>query len=291
MDGTMDLTFKTELELRAMEREIAKQHLDKFPYLSLFWGLGNLTCWAAVWVLCLSGMMPLWLGFIIATINVAASYLPSHEAQHSIFAMPGKPKRWLNELVGLLSPIPLVIPYSVLRATHMEHHKHANNPELDPDHNENYDTIAGFFGAVCSGVNLSLMVREHPYVRCLKRIGREDLILHSVAYQLVYLSVLCGMALNGLALEAALLWWLPRVVAVFYVQFYLSWAPHYPGCGTDRYNDTQSFKSRFGNIWSSGMQYHVIHHLYPRIPLVRTPEAYRQMKPILKAQGARVDAI
>ena len=37
MDGTMDLTAKTELELRAMEREIAKQHLDKFPYLSLFW--------------------------------------------------------------------------------------------------------------------------------------------------------------------------------------------------------------------------------------------------------------
>ena len=39
MDGTMDLTGKTELELRAMEREIAKQHLDKFPYLSLAWGL------------------------------------------------------------------------------------------------------------------------------------------------------------------------------------------------------------------------------------------------------------
>ncbi|MGB0222799.1 MAG: beta-carotene hydroxylase, partial [Luminiphilus sp.] len=96
----MDLTAKTELELRAMEREIAKQHLDKFPYLSLAWGLGNLACWIAVWVLCLNGLMPLWLGFIIATVNVAASYLPSHEAQHSIFAMPGKPKRWLNELVG-----------------------------------------------------------------------------------------------------------------------------------------------------------------------------------------------
>ena len=39
MEGTMDLTVKTELELRAMEREIAKQHLDKFPYLSLVWGL------------------------------------------------------------------------------------------------------------------------------------------------------------------------------------------------------------------------------------------------------------
>ena len=48
MDGTMDLTGKTELELRAMEREIAKQHLDKFPYLSLAWGLGNLVCWLSV---------------------------------------------------------------------------------------------------------------------------------------------------------------------------------------------------------------------------------------------------
>ena len=291
MDGTMDLTGKTELELRAMERAIAKQHLDKFPYLSLAWGLGNLACWIAVWVLCLNGVMPLWLGFIIATVNVAASYLPSHEAQHSIFAMPGKPKRWLNELVGWLSPIPLVMPYSVLRATHMEHHKHANNPELDPDYSEHYSTIRGFFWSSVQWRQPKPRGGEHPYVRCLKRIGREDLILHSVAYQLVYMGVLCGMALNGLAIEAALLWWLPRVFAVFYVQFYLSWAPHYPDCGTDRYNDTQSFKSRFGNIWSSGMQYHVIHHLYPRIPLVRTPEAYRQMKPILKAQGARVDAI
>jgi beta-carotene hydroxylase len=52
MDGTMDLTGKTELELRAMERAIAKQHLDKFPYLSLIWAFGNLACWIAVWVLC-----------------------------------------------------------------------------------------------------------------------------------------------------------------------------------------------------------------------------------------------
>ena len=40
MEGTMDLTGKTSLELRAMEREIAKQHLDKFPYLSVGMGFG-----------------------------------------------------------------------------------------------------------------------------------------------------------------------------------------------------------------------------------------------------------
>ena len=74
MEGAMDLTGKTALELRAMEREIATQHLDKFPYLSLVWGLGNFVCWLAVWYLCLTGVMPLWLGFIVATINISASY-------------------------------------------------------------------------------------------------------------------------------------------------------------------------------------------------------------------------
>ena len=291
MEGTMDLTGKTALELRAMEREIAKQHLDKFPYLSLVWGLGNFVCWLAVWYLCLTGVMPLWLGFVVATINITASYLPSHEAQHSIIAMPGKKMRWVNELVGHVSPIPLVLPYKVLRATHIEHHKHANNPILDPDYNLHAQTG---WGAIWKSIQWRQPMpngEQNPYITCLQRIGQENLILHTIVYRLIYLSILCGMALNGLAIEAALLWWLPWQIAITYIHFYLAWAPHNPGCGTDRYADTKSFKSIFGNIGSSGMQYHVIHHLYPRIPLVRTPEAYRQMKPILKAQGAEVDAI
>ena len=32
-----------------------------------------------------------------------------------------------------MSTIPLVLPYRVAKLTHMEHHKHANHPELDPD--------------------------------------------------------------------------------------------------------------------------------------------------------------
>ncbi|EHQ58744.1 fatty acid desaturase [gamma proteobacterium HIMB55] len=291
MERTMDLTGKTPLELRAMEREIAKQHLDKFPYLSLVWGLGNFVCWLAVWYLCLTGMMPLWLGFVIATVNVAACYLPSHEAQHSIFAMPGKKMRWLNELVGHISPIPLVLPFKVLRATHIEHHKHSNNPELDPDYTLHADTT---WGAIWKSIEWRQPMpngEQHSYITCLQRIGQENLILHTVLYRLVYLGILCGMALNGLAIEAALLWWLPWHIGITYIHFYLAWAPHNPGCSVGRYSDTKSFKSIFGNIGSSGMQYHVIHHLYPRIPLVRTPEAYRQMKPILKAQGAQVDAL
>jgi beta-carotene hydroxylase len=33
------------------------------------------------------------------------------------------------------------------------------------------------------------------------------------------------------------------------------------------------------------MQYHIVHHLYPRIPLMQTPAAYRELRPILERQG------
>ena len=35
-----------------------------------------------------------------------------------------------------------------------------------------------------------------------------------------------------------------------------------------------------------GMQYHVVHHLYPRIPLTRTPAAYWDMRPIIERLGS-----
>jgi beta-carotene hydroxylase len=37
-----------------------------------------------------------------------------------------------------------------------------------------------------------------------------------------------------------------------------------------------------------GMQFHVIHHLYPRIPLSSTPAAFRDLKDILEIRGCDV---
>jgi len=92
------------------------------------------------------------------------------------------------------------------------------------------------------------------------------------------------MAANGLALEAALLWWLPLKLAVIYLRYYLSWAPHV-GQGKGRYRDTKSFQSILGDTGTSGMTAHVVHHLHPRIPHNRTVKAFKEMLPILRARN------
>ena len=58
-----------------------------------------------------------------------------------------------------------------------------------------------------------------------------------------------------------------------------------PGVETGRYRDTRGFRSKLGNLGSLGMQFHIIHHLYPTIPLMQTPAAYWALKPILQRKG------
>ncbi len=291
MSPSQDLSLLSDAELVRMEREIAARHLDKFPYFAVIWAFTNLAVWLALWPFVFLGIIPLWLGFIVATLNVTLSYLPSHEAQHDIIAKPGSKLRWLNQLVGHLSTLPLVLPYRVAKMTHMDHHKHANDPALDPDYSSH---ASGPMQAIWK----SLLNRQpradggfNAYGEALQRKGRLDILLDGIVYQIIHYGILFALAWSGYAIEAALLWWLPRHIALTYIQYYLSWAPHHPGNESGRYRDTRSFRSILGNIGSLGMQYHIVHHLHPRIPLYRTPRAYWEMKPILEARGCDVHAL
>jgi beta-carotene hydroxylase len=73
-----------QANLRAHEKAIAEQFIGGFSWPMVLWALTNTTVWLALWPLVMMGILPLWLGFIIAIISIALSYLPSHDAQHDI---------------------------------------------------------------------------------------------------------------------------------------------------------------------------------------------------------------
>ena len=208
MSPTQDLSKLSEAELMRMEREVAARHIDKFPYLAVVWAFSNLAVWLALWPLVFMGVIPLWLGFIVATLNIMLSYLPSHEAQHDIIAKPGTKLRWLNQLVGHLSTIPLVLPYRVAKITHMDHHKHANDPELDPDYGthadgplhaiwKSLDTIASparMAASMPMAKTLFAAQRPHGCHPCERRLSARAL-RHSDRSGLVWLCARSGSAL------------------------------------------------------------------------------------------------
>ena len=285
LTADVDFDAVTDAELDVLERKIAGPFTKIFPWGSVLWGFCNCFVWLALWPLVFLGDLSLWIAFPIATLNVALSYLPSHEAQHGIVAREGHKLRWLNETLGWVSLIPLWQSFRVLRHTHLEHHRHTNDPARDPDYEVHAEDAFDFFKKRIGSNATS------AYADTLIRIGREDVLKDALAYELVYLGVLFGLAWTGYALEVALLWWLPRHVALIWIQFYLAWMPHHPGTSTNRYGDTRAFRSLLGNLWSGGMQYHIVHHLYPTIPLMQTPAAYRALKPILERKGCELGGL
>ena len=274
-------------QLDVLERKIAGKYMHIVPWGAVVWGIGNCLIFVSLFPLVLLDIMSLWLAFPIATLNVLLSYLPSHEAQHNIIAGRGKPLRWLNELVGHVSTIPMVYPYRVLRATHMEHHKHCNDPERDCDIDVHAKSTADFLWKSLKNRQPSSK-RSSAYGHCLERTGQSELIMDAVLMQSAYLLIMFTLAWTGHAIEAAFLWWIPKMIAETYLLYFLAWAPHHPGVEQGRYRDTRAFKSHLGNVLSMGMQYHIIHHLYPRIPLSLTPTAYRDLKPILQMRGCEL---
>jgi beta-carotene hydroxylase len=281
---------RSDRALMREEREIARKYLGRVPWEMVAWGLGNFVLWVSLFPLVIHGVMPLWLGFVIATVCCTLAYLPSHEAQHSIISTEGSKLRWLNELVGHVSLIPLVFPYRIAWITHRQHHAHANDPELDPDYPVHADT---WYRSVWNSFRTRQGGNE-AYAACLRRsndptVGRAA--AEGAVLNLFYYAVLTGMAWSGHALEAAFLWWLPRHIGFSYILVFLSWAPHFPFTGTGRYTDTRAWKSPIGTVLSLGMEYHVVHHLFPKIPLLQTGPAYWELRDLLAKRGLRIDGL
>ena len=269
------------------QRAIAQKYIGGFPWFMVTWGLGGFLLWVALWPLAHREVIPLWLAGIVATIILCYCYLPSHEAQHGIIGRPNTSTRWLNELIGHLSMLPMLIPYRLHRAIHLKHHANANDPERDPDIYMKADTIwgaalnawkskqPGQAGALADNV-----LEDNP--------RKQELVLEAlVVTRLVWL-VMAVLAWSGFALEVLAIWWIPRQIASIYTPVTLSWAPHHPMEETGRYRDTRGWKSPVGTILSSGMEYHIVHHLFPSIPLNKTPAAYRELKPILVRENMRL---
>jgi beta-carotene hydroxylase len=283
----VDLTHASEQELIALERQIARKHMAGLSLPMVIWPFANIAIWLSLWPLVLTGSLSLWVAFPIACCNMMAAYLPSHDAQHDSYARPGEKLRWLNETIGHSSALLLAYSYRVLRETHLEHHKHTNKDELDPDYLFNRDATA--WKAVLKTIISFQPASEEAkiYLKTLERLDtpnarrglRDQLVL-----MLGHLAILFTLAANGFALEALLLWWLPLKIGVIYLRFYLSWAPH-EGAKTGRYRNTKSFQSIGGDFGSSGMTAHVVHHLHPRIPHNRTVRAFREMLPILRVRN------
>lgn len=266
------------------ERELARTFMGRIEWEMIVIGLLQFVVWIACWVLVINGTLALWEGFLLSVFTTAFAYLPSHAGQHGHLSGGDKNKEWLNFWVGQISLIPLSQSHDILKATHLKHHAHTNDPEKDPDF---YHTHVDSLWKVAKNVNNSY--NENGKVQEIIRdyAEKDPKFAQSIAegskWSILFYFSKIVLVLN-FPLETLFLWWLPGKIIQIYLGVVFSHLPHRslePG----RYKDTKFWTNGIPRFFNHSMQIHVMHHMYPKICHFDEPKAIEALKPFMIERG------
>ena len=263
------------------EKAIAKSLSQRFQWEMIAIGIGQATIFLSLWPLTLMGFIPLWAGFLIATLCACLAYLPSHEAQHGNYSRGNPKKRWIDSLVGNFTLITLIYPYEILRVTHMKHHAYTNHPEKDPDYdNQHASSVAKLAIQVLDGTSVDYSKYEEVFAEdAAFQKGFKKGALIGLTYRAILM-----IAVFLLPLHTLFLWWLPAKLGTVYTTTFFSWYPHLK-TEQGRYKDTRFWQHWMPRYINHSMQLHFIHHLHPSIGHFDEPRAIEALRPFLIARG------
>ncbi len=126
-----------------------------------------------------------------------------------------------------------------------------------------------------------------------RKPGLRWLFVYEIAYLLAYIPVVWGAYALGFGPELVLLWIVPAFFGAIMCPLNFDWPVHHPHTERGRYTDSAILlfpkPIRFiGDLFFQGHSYHLMHHLYTRIPFYHYGTAYHAQAPGLGTVGAKI---
>ena len=263
------------------EKAVAKKYAQRFQWEMILIGIGQACVWLSLWPLVMFGIIPLWLGFVVACFCACMAYLPSHEAQHGNYSRGDPKKRWIDALVGHITLITVMFPYEILRVTHMKHHAYTNHDHKDPDFlTSNAKSVAELILVSLNGASTEYEKAKEMHSNDVAfQKGFEKGTKVALAYRAILMLLVFVFPLQTL-----FLWWLPAKIGTAYTSLFFSWYPH-QGTEIGRYKNTRFWQHWIPRYLNHSMQLHFIHHLHPSIGHYDEPKAVEALKQFLIAKG------
>jgi beta-carotene hydroxylase len=273
----------------AHARPIVQKLTGKFAWRTIALFVGVLTGVAGVAALAINGYISYWAAIPINAVIIYLIFTPLHEATHANISGPYKSLKWLEELIGHVSGYVLLAPFPGFRVLHLHHHNHTNDAVEDPDYwvrSNNYVVVIW-----------RCMLIQPAYVIHLWKIARDPRTMRVFWYEMAllfsYIPIMAGSFMIGWGPELMLLWILPAYIGVVLCPLMFDWPVHHPHTERGRYTDSSILLFPkpirwFTDLFMCGHSYHLMHHMYPRIPFYDYGTAYYALAPELESMGAPV---
>jgi fatty acid desaturase len=247
------------------------------------WALLWLVLWTVAFVLGEKGLLGASQCIFLTTISAFGLFTVMHDAAHGAVS-----SNWyINELFGRLATLIVAPPagaFSAWRFMHNQHHKHTNDSEKDPDHYSIHGPpylLPFHWGTQL--VHYSWYYAKHVHQRPL-----WEAVEFVVTIALNILGIAAAIYF-GMGRILWIYWLIPSFCAQLVLVFLFDFLPHYGHHSTpadDRYDTTSmlylpSYLEPLGALVMQWQNYHVIHHLYPRMPFYRYADMWEQKKDFL----------
>ncbi|KAG0201831.1 hypothetical protein BGX28_005456 [Mortierella sp. GBA30] len=223
-----------------------------------------------------------------------ASFTPVHDGTHSSIAK-GRYKKPINNLVGYLSGIPLLLPFGTYRQLHLLHHRYTNT-DKDPDvWDSRGPMVLRFFKWFCP---------DYFWVRAVLSGKINAKLIDASIYYLGVFWMVRKMLKSGVSGKDLFKYWLvPQRTAYWLLMWLFAYVPHRPA-GDHQFNakdNVYKMTNVTGGILNSNgfnlaipllnQHLHNIHHLYPQLPFTRYGAIWAKHKDALIAAGTEIHPV
>ena len=273
--------------LRGHTKPIDKQMLRIHPWVMV----RKLVVFAGLLALGMAGILSRHLGAaIVGTLVVGAMFAHGVELTHQFLHGTGFKHRAANRVAGVLCALPMLVSHSHYRALHLAHHRNIGTPANSEFFN--YGNVKGRPFLIVLARSFSLA----RYLGIARNIFRAltGQALHGAtsaqerrAIQLEYLAMVVGIVgaivftavtRSDLALR---LWVLPLLLVAEPIHFWVELPEHF-GCDLTTRNvllNTRTIQGSWLSFWfTNGNNFHVEHHLYPRVAIDKLPRVHATLK-------------
>ncbi|MDI1431391.1 fatty acid desaturase family protein [Polyangium sorediatum] len=229
---------------------------------------------------------------ILGVLTLGLMFAHGVELQHQALHKQGFRNGKLNEIVGILLGLPMLVSFAGYQAAHLRHHKHLGTPaneeffDYGDPHGEGGSRIASL------GLWFDRLMMPRHYLAVTKNLWRAlavrrfsserpEVSARMCRDYIVMLLAILTLGAASFATHASLIlvvWVLPLVLVAMPVHALIEMPEHYQ-CDpstTDVLRNTRTIESNVLMYWyTNGNNYHVEHHMMPRLPMDRLPDLHR----------------
>jgi beta-carotene hydroxylase len=237
-----------------------------------------------------TGMLSLWWALPINIFLAYSNYTPVHEACHRNVVDAKHRHAWLNDAVGVLCSSPLLGSFHLHQLTHLAHHAHTNDPERDPDQ---WMVANNVFSLLWRSLSLAWVHNVLGVKLARKRSDGKKRLTHAAIHVSLWISMVVLLAWRFDTTAALLTTVVAALTAGVILAIVFDWLPHHPHSSRERWEHTRvvTFVPGLQGALDQllyGQTYHLVHHLYPRVPFYEYKNVFKRLRDFFEHSGAQI---